>query len=433
MVVAPPGEGGSGTSGGEGSSAGGPAQGAGIDTPWCRAKAVIADKCWGCHNTQLAGGAPFPLATYADLTADDPMMTGKKVYERVAVRIDVNKAQAEGKGPMPPSGSLGPSDLAAIKSWIAAGAPEGENPTCTGTSADPAAGSGAITDNNLPWPLPDCDATYKIVSHGPGGPDDPFIVPAHQEIHPQVNWDAPWGDEQVQAIGIKSITDNSKVLHHWILYAQGGGFLVGWAPGEDGIKPMADDIGENMPSGRGSLRLDMHYFNTNGDTDEPDNSGVEICVVKKEHFRKNAASVTMQLAGLPVIPPNSVNFDVTGKCTVSGNSPVTLLSAAPHGHTYARHMKFTVKRATGEEIVMLDQPFMFGEQHSYALDPPIVVKKGDVITTTCTYTNTTNKTVTLGESTTDEMCFNFAMYYPANQLNCGLGGLLGGGGFLGGN
>jgi hypothetical protein len=48
------------------------------------------------------------------------------------------------------------------------------------------------------------------------------------------------------------------------------------------------------------------------------------------------------------------------------------------------------------------------------------------------YTNTTGRDVNFGQNTSDEMCFNFAAYYPRGALSCGgLGGLIGGGGAAG--
>jgi hypothetical protein len=417
-----------------GGTAGGTA-GGGVDTPYCKVKAIVDKGCLGCHGSELAGGAPFKLVSYADLTAAHPSKPGKKVYERVGFRVHADKSQSEGLTVMPPGKPLPAADVAIIDQWVAAGAPQGENPTCAGTAGGVAPGGGEA--QNKVWPLPECDAVYKITAHGAGGVDTPASAPPGRESHPQVAWDAPWGDEEVQAIAFKTITDNAKVLHHWILSGRPGGFLTGWAPGEDGIRLMRPDVGMLMPRGPGSLNLDMHYFNTMGTTTESDKSGVEVCVVKKPKFRKNNAAVTMSLASLGdflgggLAPANTVNHEVTSNCTVGGSQPVTLLSASPHAHKYARHMRFTLKRSSGEMLVMHDQPFMFGEQKSFALDPPVVVNPGDVITTTCVYTNMTSKNITFGESTEDEMCFNFAMYYPAGGLTCSGGGFFGGGGGAG--
>jgi len=76
---------------------------------------------------------------------------------------------------------------------------------------------------------------------------------------------------------------------------------------------------------------------------------------------------------------------------------------------------------------MHDAPFSFMEQGSFPLEKPVVLNAGDKVITTCTFTNTSNATVTFGENTGNEMCFNFATYYPMGQLSCsgGLGGLSG--------
>ena len=101
-----------------------------------------------------------------------------------------------------------------------------------------------------------------------------------------------------------------------------------------------------------------------------------------------------------------------------GDEPVTLLTTSPHAHRMANHMKFTLERADGEKIVMHDQSFNFEEQGQFDLKEPLTVNKGDKLITTCTYTNDTDKTVTFGENTGNEMCFNFALYYPQGALKC---------------
>jgi hypothetical protein len=392
------------------SGGGNPPVGGSIDTPWCKVKAILDAKCTVCHTTPAAGGAPLPLDKYEDLIAAHPSKPGKKVYERVGFRVHSDKSATENL-PVMPAGSPLPADkLALIDAWVAAGAPAGENPTCTPPV-------GTVVDAGTPdvWPLPECDAVYKVQSHGTGSA--PYSVTQGQEIHPQISIPAPWGSEKVQAIAFKTITDNKTVLHHWILNG-GGAFLTGWAPGEDGIKKMGPDIGMDMPTG--TLTLDMHYNSLQAKKTETDASGVEICVVKEAHFRKNHAAVTMKLAALPNIPNNSVMLENKATCKVGGTQNVTLLSASPHAHTLAVRMLFTVKKKNGTLITMHDMPFMFGEQKSYPLDPPVVVEPGDVISTSCFFTNKTGKTVTFGEDTGNEMCFNFSLYYPAGALTCSL-------------
>lgn len=91
-------------------------------------------------------------------------------------------------------------------------------------------------------------------------------------------------------------------------------------------------------------------------------------------------------------------------------------------------MKFTVEKANGDVVVMHDLSFTFEEQTDRVLDPPVVVEDGDTVVTTCTYTNDTSRTITFGDSTSDEMCFNFGIHEPMGGLRCA-GGLFGSLGF----
>jgi hypothetical protein len=380
------------------------------DPTWCKAKEVIATRCVSCHDGAGTAGTPYGLKTYADAA---------KVATRIGIRVHAEKAMAEGKGTMPPKTPLTATELAAVDAWIAGGA-KGSDQSCTSGATTPTAAADV-------WPPKECDEVYKILAHG-SGKDEPYMVQANAETHPQINVDAPWGNESVQAIAFHPITDNKKVLHHWILYASNGAFLTGWAPGDDERTPMPKDVGMDMPTGPGSLRLDMHYFNTGNSSAEPDMSGLEVCVVKGANKRKYSSAVTMGLMSIGglggLAPANTENHDATSTCTVQAKEPVHILSAAPHAHKYAVHMKFTVKHKDGTVRVMHDMPFMFGEQGTYPLDPEEIVNTGDVITTTCTYTNKTNRNITFGESTTDEMCFNFALYYPKGAFSCGGGGAI---------
>lgn len=371
------------------------------DSGWCAAKLTLDTRCTVCHNEQKVAGAPMSLETYEDLQAPAVSDSSRRVYELVQERIH------DKQRPMPPQDPLTSEQIAGLDAWIAGGAAAGDDTACA--------------DNVLPeepersWPS-NCDETYEVRA---ASKDSPNIIDAASETHPQVTIPAPWGDEEVQAIAWHSINDNVKVLHHWILYGPSREFLFGWAPGKDWNQPLPDDVGVYLPSG--SLTLDMHYNNVTGTEAEADASGVKICVLKKEHFRPKTATITMALAqGLINIPPRAVDQDVTGVCTHAGD-PVRLLSVSPHAHKYANHMKFSVEKANGMTIVMHDQDFNFNEQTTYALDPPVEVEAGDRIITTCTYTNESAATVTFGENTENEMCFNFAMYEPMGGLNCGGG------------
>jgi hypothetical protein len=405
---------------GDGADAGAaPGAGAGGGSDYCKVQEILDQRCTSCHDGAGTGGTPKTpgLKTYADLTAPAPVTKDKKFYEAVAARVH-DKAR-----PMPPKNPLTAEQLALIDSWVAAGAPKGDA-TCAPVAPPPAAGDGFDESK--------CDEVYQIRAHDTG--TEPYTIPAGGEIHPQIRIDAPWGDEEVQAIGFRPFTDNKEVLHHWILNGSGGlGFLAGWAPGDDARPPFPDDVGMQMPKGKGSMVLDMHYYPKPSGASVKDSSGVDVCVLKKANFRPKKAAVFTRFmsfgAGGSLAPAGANMRPSTGTCNVTATEPVTLLTAGPHAHKYARHMKFTVKPKSGAEIVMHDQEFKFGEQGTYKVNSPVVLNTGDVVTTTCYYTNETNRNIPFGESTESEMCFNFALYYPAGALSCGgLGGLGGSGG-----
>ena len=299
-----------------------------------------------------------------------------------------------------------------------------------GSSADEAAPTTlqqvAQTDG---WNPGECDEVYRIAASNPNNKAEPYSVAPGRELNINIRVDPPWGNEQVQAIAFKPYTDNKKVLHHWILNARGA-FLAGWAPGDDERPPLPKDVGIELPVGTGTLGLNLHYYNKGSTKAELDRSGVDICVLKGANRRPKLAAVATSFASIGkggvLAPARAKNAPITSSCTLTGNEPVHLLTAAPHAHKYASHMKFTVKKKNGEEIIMHDAPFRFGEQGTYPLPGgEIVLTAGDTVTTTCSYTNPTDRNITFGESTENEMCFNFAAYYPKGALKCS-GGLFGG-------
>jgi hypothetical protein len=399
--------------------------GAGAQSAWCRAKRVFDGYCGSCHDGQGTAGTPMGLTTYAELTADSAQYPGTKIYARALTRMKASSMR------MPPQGTVSPAEMQLVEAWVQAGAGAGEDPTCGGGAPAPQA--------ELEWPK-DCEKFYKVLAHVQADPSKPYRVDANLEGHPKFVVDAPWGNDEVQALAFRPVTDNKRVLHHWILYQNSGGaFLTGWAPGQDAAKgQLPGDVGMYLPSGPQSLLLDMHYNNQlPGSKAELDASGVEICVVTRPKFRPNTASVFMGFMGIgfPMVPANTANVDLTGVCSVTASAPVHLLTASPHAHKLATHTKFTVQKRDGRQIVMHDEAFNFEEQVAHNLPNEVVLETGDTVTTTCTYTNPTSQDIQFGENTDNEMCFNFTVYYPKDALGCDLlGGLLGGGagGFIGG-
>jgi hypothetical protein len=400
------------------------------DSLWCKAKAVMDARCVACHDGKGTAGTPMGLASYADMMADAPGHAGKKVWERVGVRVHADMAKAEGLSAMPPKNDMTAAQLAAVDAFVAAKAPQGDNATCAAPAGSDTAGTtnpAALGPDGRPvsiWDPKMCDDVYKFVANnGNGGKLPVPFTAGTPDSYNQVPVDAPWGDEEVQVINTRPITDNGKVLHHWILYDRAGPFLTGWAPGDNERQPMPADVGMKMPKGKNSMYIDMHYYNTTGAPAE-DASGVELCVVKGKNLRPNPSGITMGFSQLFFsIPAGAKEYTVKGECTIQATKPIHIMSASPHAHRLAKHMKFSVAKKDGSVIQMLDAPFIFGEQASYPLEKEVILETGDKVVTECIYTNDTNAAVTFGEKNSTEMCFNFASYYPVGSFCCQEGGI----------
>ena len=386
--------------------------GAVVQSDWCRALAVFRENCQGCHASAPQFGAPMPLVSFDDLNAPAVSNASETVRERVRARIH------DAQRPMPPGG-MPQADVAVLDAWLAAGASAGDDPTCAGLAPAPVATDPA----DFAWP-DDCEEFYTLTTSDRRDPDAKYRVPGGAEEHPQFVFDAPWGDDDVQVLAYRPVTDNARILHHWILYENdsgglfggglGGKFLVGWAPGSQGNTGMPDDVGMYMPGGADSLRLDVHYYNLGNTQPESDSSGVELCITRTPR------PLTATVSGLTGDATARVGrSDNATSCTVnlSGVDHVTFLSVSPHMHKLGVHAKLELTRA-GQTSALHDASFNFDDQRIYPLDD-VEIHDGDVLTTTCSYENDTGRNVSFGQNSDDEMCFNFVTYYPMGAFQCG--------------
>jgi hypothetical protein len=234
-------------------------------------------------------------------------------------------------------------------------------------------------------------------------------------------------DAPTQALAIYPIFDNRSVVHHWLLYATDGDVDVSkntvpcgafqensalLAGGGPGGPPWFLPKHVGLDIGTGKFIMEVHYNNVS-QKDTTDRSGTRICTTKK--LRPETAVVHWLGNQLFSIPARATNFEVAGRCKPPQiQRPIHLLRSWPHMHKLGKRMTLELDRADGTRTTVFDVAFSFDAQQN--ADARAVLQPGDSLLTTCYYDNTTDFPVTVGNNTTDEMCNNFVVAYPAGAL-----------------
>jgi hypothetical protein len=112
--------------------------------------------------------------------------------------------------------------------------------------------------------------------------------------------------------------------------------------------------------------------------------------------------------------PGAKDVQLGSKCSLP--KPLNVFAVQPHMHKLGTRIELAhgADEAAARPLYKRD-PWVFGEQ---PIDPlTIQLKKGDFVSSTCTFTNTTDRPVSYGENTKDEMCFLVLFYTPFDRLD----------------
>lgn len=411
----------------------------------CDVSTVVAKKCGTCHGKEPIGGAPMSLVTNTDFSREIKSVrtlpgTMAKVSELVKKRIN------DAAMPMPPGELLPEADRAMLNAWLDNGHPAAAvGSMCAQAPVEqvvpPAIGSAKSRMNA------DGQTCYEFRNHGApeSGDTSPYPVPGGEQ-YVSFFFKAPWPDAS-ELVNFRTLSDNRKILHHWLLYttlgadmdgtfAPGVGthlgdaaqLLAGWAVGGNDVQ-MPADVALRLPPPGSGVMIEWHFYNAGGAI-EMDASGIEVCV-EPAGTRKHLAGMTWlgtENFNGPIGMPAKVKSNFSGTCLPSrtgmnDTDPIHIFTLWPHMHQYGRNMKAVVVRADGTQEDVFEKPFDFNYQITY--DTAIDLRPGDVITSTCTFENTSDLSVPFGPSSNQEMCYNFAYSYPAGALDNGVPSLVG--------
>lgn len=422
-----------------GGTGGGDNNGGGIVNPVtddripCDIQKILSEKCTRCHTEGGIFGAPMDLVTYDDLTAEVPGEPGVRYPQLIKERINHENPMKR----MPPVAqpALTAEELQAFNSWLDAGLPANTE-SCEPVNGGDGDGDGGGNNNGGGAGIGKCpdgkceiDRTglecYELRAHG-GNKQGKFKVGVARDSYYNFSFKAPWTGP-AYGIVMRPLIDNTKVIHHWLLFQQKGGtvrdgaiesssgahpsgeLVHGWAPGGDilDFRTQPESVGFEFAEGDWFI-VEYHY--NSSDANALDASGVEICVQKNK---------PTHLAGVSWLGSDALGLSTvkTTDCVPKNNNsrpPIHLIAVSPHMHLQGKHMKGVINRKDGKKDVIIDEPFDFNNQTWYPA--PFVLNPGDTITTTCEF----HEPRRFGTGTNDEMCYMFTVSYPRGLLSDGL-------------
>lgn len=375
----------------------------------CDVDQVLTNNCRKCHTDPPSYGSPMPLKTYADLMAPSYSDPSAPIYKMIEKRIHGDPTRM----PPNPNPPLSDPDTKVLDDWIAAGAP----PAAAGDSCSTdggAPGDGGIITNPL-----SCTPDVHVA------PPTPWEMPATLDgAYVCYGFDVPLKSER-DVIAIAPRVDNKTILHHMLLFQTDTSYgstpkrcdndmgmnwrlIYGWAPGASTLV-LPDNVG--IPeTGTAHFIAQIHYDNSQLLSGQKDTSGFDLCTTDTP--RPNKAGV-IAFGTMKFTVPAHGSLDISCKFPVPAGTPTMhAVAALPHMHEIGKLIE-TTQRVGGQGTPLpmgKKDPWNFEEQSWVPINN--TVSAGDVVTTRCAWDNTTNKDVSFGLYTQDEMCFSFTMFYP---------------------
>lgn len=187
------------------------------------------------------------------------------------------------------------------------------------------------------------------------------------------------------------------------------GMLGGWAPGML-PKMLPDGVGQRLPRD-GDICVQFHFHRTG--KQETDRTRIGIYFAKKP--------VAQSFYMLPPngffwkIPAGEKNFKVDTSWRLTDD--VTVYRLVPHMHLIGKDIELLMTPPGEAERSLIQIPeWDYNWQEQYELKEPLHLKAGTLLRVRATYDNSADnpmnpshppRVVTLGEQTTNEMCFVF--------------------------
>jgi hypothetical protein len=173
-------------------------------------------------------------------------------------------------------------------------------------------------------------------------------------------------------------------------------------------------VGVYIPPNQ-NIKIEAHYINTTAN----DLQGQGNVVF---HTTPTDQAPSYQPAGFAFygtfninIPPNSSYS--TGPLFQAGAAGTTLVSIMTHEHRLGTDAQVWESAQSGDMSNQIVNDRDWSNPTWKQLDPQFVFDGTNGLTFQCDWTNTTDQTITFGESALDEMCFVGGYFYPGSGLD----------------
>jgi Copper type II ascorbate-dependent monooxygenase, N-terminal domain/Copper type II ascorbate-dependent monooxygenase, C-terminal domain len=416
---------------------------------------LLQKVCQDCH---IAGGiAPFSLVTFADAKAVASSIVGQTAARTMPPWGAQDTAECKPPKAWKNDLRLSEAEIGILKAWHEGGDYEG----------DP-------KDAPPPRSAP---LTTGLTGGTSLAPATPFTLAATSDTFRCFVLD-PQLTSTKYLNGTNFVPTNKTIVHHALAFAIPPGTAVpaneyecfggsniptaslvaAWAPG--GVpNEYPADVGLALPAGT-KFVMQIHYHPHANATKDPDATAFQFRVTDTPptyqavtrligNFKTAVGAGGIGLepgaddpGGTPtfIIPADKPAHVETMKFQMpalggGANATIWILGVGAHMHLAGHDEKITLTRDGQTSSCLMQEPaWDFNWQRGYQYDAPIeslpTIAKGDVLEIRCTYNNTmsnlslanarreagvtVSKDISMGESTTDEMCIGaFTFVYKA--------------------
>ncbi|WP_156512657.1 AhpC/TSA family protein [Planctomyces sp. SH-PL62] len=383
---------------------------------------ILRRSCRDCHRPGEA--APFSLLKYAQAAR-----RSRDLADVVESRFMPPWKPSSGHGPpLLHDRTLLPDEVATLRAWAEAGAPEGPQ-TAEPVPEPPPVGEWALGTPDLILEMPE---PFEIPPTG-GDVYRCFVLPTDL---PEDRW--------IRAIEVKP--GNPRVVHHTFGYLDVRGLgrsrdeadeepgymcfsgfdgdsifgaLGGWTPGNE-PHFYGDGVGQKLPQGA-DLVLQIHYHPIGKVERDQTRLGI--------HFARKPVKKALQWVSACADPAEFVipadDPDVRWKAELKIPMDVDLHAMTPHMHMLGRSMAARVVTPDGRSrpLIRIDD-WDFNRQDTYFLREPLRIPEGSTVHLEARFDNSSGnprnpsrppREVRWGEGTNDDMMILFLGLTHADQ------------------